>query len=87
MVQLAAYIVIALVSLSLLMMLGFGIRSLVYGKVNTITTLIVALPIILLGILYLVMGNWAEAAILTVLTMFALAILSLLFTGFKSLFT
>lgn len=81
------YVVIALSGLGLLVMLLFGLRSLAFGKVNPISLVIVAIPILLLVILGFVLGDWAQAGIMTILIMLALSVLALLLTGIKGLFT
>lgn len=87
MITIALWIVALLAGLGLLMMLLFGIRSLAYGKVKISTLIIVVLPVILLGILGLIMGDWAMAAIFSVMIMLGLATLALLVTGLQGLFT
>ena len=86
-VVIAIYIVLALAGLGLLSMLLFGARSLAYGKVNILTLVIVCIPVVLLVVLGFVVGDWAQAGVLTILIMLALAVLSLLVTGLKGLFT
>lgn len=89
MVVIAIYIVLALTGLGLLTMLIFGIRSLTFGgrRRNILTLVIVCVPVVLLLVLGLVIGNWAQAGILAVFAMLALAVLSLLVTGVKGLFS
>ncbi len=85
-VTIAIYVVLVMVGLGLLTMLLFGIRSLAYGKINPLNIGIVLTPIILLLVLGFVMGDWAIAAIYTVMIMFALAVLALLVTGIRGIF-
>ncbi len=87
MIVIAMWIVGILVGLGLLAMVVFGIRSLTYGKVSLISLVIVALPVVLLLLLGFIMGDWTLAAIYTFLIMLALAMLSLLVTGVKGLFS
>ena len=86
-VVISFYIVLALMGLGLLSMLLFGVRSLAYGKVNILTLVIVCVPIVLLIVLGVVVGDWARAGILTIVIMMGLAVFSLLVTGIKGLFT
>lgn len=86
-VVISFYIVTALMVLGLLSILLFGVRSLVYGKVNIFTLAILCIPIVLLVGLGLVIGDWSRAGLLTIAIMLALAVFSLLVTGIKSLFT
>ena len=87
MVQLALYIVLGLLGLGLLAMLAFGVRSLTYGKVSPVTMGIMAVPIVVLLVLGMVMPSWAEAGIMTIIVTLALALLALLYTGVKGLFS
>ena len=86
-VVIAIYIVLGLMGLGLLAMLLFGVRSVVFGKVNPLTMAIVCVPIIILVILGFVMPTWAEAGIMTILITLGLTVLALLVTGLKGLFT
>ena len=86
-VVIAVYIVLALLGLGLVAMLLFGIRSVAFGKVNPLSMIIVVIPIVLLVVLGFVMGDWAEAGIMTIMIMLAISVLSLLVTGVKGLFT
>ncbi len=86
-VVISIYIVGALVGLGLLSMLLFGVRSLAYGKVNIFTLVLLCVPIVLLVVLGLVIGDWSRAGLFTIAIMLALAVLSLLVTGVKGLFT
>lgn len=86
-VVIAVYIVLALLGLGLLAMLLFGIRSVAFGKINPLTMVIVCIPLIILVALGFVMGDWAEAGIMTIMITLGLAVLSLLVTGIKGIFT
>ena len=87
MVILSIYLVLGLMGLGLLAMLVFGIRSAISGKVNVMTMGIVALPFILLLILGLVMPTWAQAGIFTIIITLAGALVALLVTGVRGLFS
>lgn len=78
---------IILAGLALLGMIVFGLRSLVYGKINVSSIVMIALPLVLLVVLGLVMGDWALAAIWSVIIMFALCLVALLLSGVRGLFT
>ena len=86
-VVISFYIVTALMGLGLLSILLVGVRSLINGKVNIFTMVIMCIPIVLLFGLGLVMGDWPRAGLLTIAIMLVLAVFSLLATGIKSLFT
>jgi hypothetical protein len=79
------WIVLALVGVSLLAMLLFGIRSVSQGKVKPMSMAAVALPLILLAILGFVLGDWPTAAIYTVLVMMVVAAASMLLASIKGL--
>ena len=64
----------------------FGLRSLAQGKVNPLTAGLTLAPILLFGVLGLVLGDWAHAAILAVLISFGLTSAVLLLSGLKGLF-
>ncbi len=87
MVILAIYIVLGLMGLGLLAMVAFGLRSVASGKVNVMTMGIVVLPMVLLLILGLVMPTWAQAGIYTIAITLAGALLALLVTGLRGLFS
>jgi hypothetical protein len=77
--------VIIVSGLSLLAIGIFGLRSLAQGKVDPLTIVFTAVPIVLVGILGLVMGDWAHAAVLGSLIALALTSAVLLLSGLKGL--
>jgi hypothetical protein len=83
----ATWAAILLIGLSLVAMLLFGVRSLVYGKVSPVSIAIILVPGIVFVLLGLVMGDWTTAAIWTLMVMFALATLSLFLSGIRGLFS
>ena len=79
---------LGIIGLSLLMMLGFGLKN--AGTVLSQSKLglaAFALPVVILVILFAVRGDWGEAAVLTAAALTVLGILALLVFGAKSLFT
>ena len=82
----AIWAAIVLAGLSLLGMGIFGLRSLVYGKVDPLSIVVIAIPAILLVILGFTVQTWVQAGIYTLVIMFGLALLGLLFTGMRQLF-
>lgn len=82
----AIWSAIALAGLSVLGMGIFGIRSLVYGKVQPLSIAIIAIPGVLIAILGATMETWVQAGIYTLVVMFGLATLALLLTGLRKLF-
>ena len=86
-VPIAIWAVIILVGLGLLAIVVFGARSLSYGKVQPLSTAIVAAPVLVLVVLGFVLGDWAEAGIWAVVIMFAVAIVGLVLSGTRGLFS
>ncbi len=82
----AVWAVIIVTGASLLAIALFGVRSLIQGKINPMTIVLTAIPIVLMGILGLVMGDWSHAAILASLIALALTSGVLLLSGIKGLF-
>lgn len=82
----AVWAAIIIMSLGLVGMLLFGIRSILQGKINLLTAAIVLIPIVLLVVLGIVLGDWAVAGIWTIVLMFALAVVGLLLSGIRGLF-
>ncbi len=82
----AIWAAIALAGLSILGMGIFGLRSLVYGKVEPLSIVIIAIPGILIAVLGFTMQTWVQAGIYTLVAMFGLALLGLLLTGVRKLF-
>jgi hypothetical protein len=85
-VSIAIYVVLALMGLGLLAMGAFGVRSIMYQKVDLFSIVSVIVPLVLLIVLGFTMGDWSLAAITTVIVMFGLAIIALLLTGIRGLF-
>jgi hypothetical protein len=82
----AIWAAIALAGLSVLGMGIFGLRSLAYGKVDPVSIALIAIPALLLPILGTALSTWVQAGIYTLVVMFGLALLGLLFTGVRQLF-
>lgn len=77
---------IIIAGLGILAIAVFSVRGLMYGKVEPISVGVMVVPVVLFVVLGLVMPSWALAAMWTVLIMFALALLALLYTGVRSFF-
>ena len=87
MINIALYIVLGLIGLGLVAMLASGVRSLMFGKVSLMAMGIMAVPLVLLLVLGLSMGNWAEAGIMTIVISVGLTMLALVASGVKSIFS
>jgi hypothetical protein len=81
----AIWSAIALAGLSVLGMGIFGLRSLVYGKVNPLSMVIIAIPGVLIVVFGVTMATWVQAGIYTLVVMFGLATVALLLTGLRKL--
>jgi len=82
----AVWLVIIVTGLGLLAIALFGLRSLIQGKLDPLTIALTAAPLLIVGVLGLVMGDWSHAAILGSLIALALTSLALLLSGVKGLF-
>lgn len=81
----AIWSAVILTGLSLVALGLFGLRNLTYGKVEPISIAAVAFPAVVLGILGVAMGSWAEAGILTLIVMFVLSMIGLVYSGVTNL--
>lgn len=85
-VPIAVWAVVALVGLGVLSILLFGLRSLMNGKIDKMSTLFIGLPAILLVALGFGLGDWAEAGIITTVVMIGLAVLAMFWTSIQGVF-
>ncbi len=85
MLNVALYIVFALIGLGLLAMLASGIRSLMFGKIKMLSIAFVAVPPVLFLILGLALPTWTDAGIMTIIISLILTLLALLVSGVKNL--
>lgn len=83
----AVWAALIIMGLGILGMLLFGIRSIVHGKINLVTGSIILIPVVVLAVLGVVLGDWAVAGIWTIVIMFALAVIGLLLSGIRGLFS
>lgn len=86
-IPIAIYLVLGLIGLGLLVIALFGVRSMAYGKISPVSAGAVLLPIVLLGILGLVIGDWALAAIVGLLITLGITILAMLLSGVRGIFS
>lgn len=78
---------VILCGLALVAIALFGLKSMIHGKVNPLTAVIILIPVALLAVLGFVTGDWAVAGIWTLVIMMGLAVLSLFLSGLRGLFT
>jgi hypothetical protein len=69
--------------LGVVLILIFGVVSLVRGKTRLISIAIIAIPAVVLGVLWLLGMTWAQAAIWTAVVMFVLGLLGLFAGGVR----
>lgn len=82
----AIWATLILLGLSLVGLGLFGIRSVAQGKVNPLTAAMILIPVVLVVVLGLVLGDWTYAGIWTMVIMLVLGLLSLFLAGLKGLF-
>ncbi len=85
MLNIALYIVFALIGLGLLVMLASGVRSLMFGKVKMTSLAFIAVPPVLFLILGLALPTWTDAGIMTIVISLVLTLVALLVSGVKNL--
>ena len=83
----AIYLVLGLVGLGIVAIVLFGVRNLTHGKVNPMTVALSAVPMVLLVILGLALGDWAVAGVYTFLISLALTSIALVMSGMRGLFS
>jgi hypothetical protein len=77
---------VIITGLSIVAIVLFGIRNMTYGKMDVVTTTLLAVPFVLFGVLgFVVMDTWAEAAVLTFLILLVLTAGSLLLSSIRGL--
>ena len=81
----AVWLVLILIVLGVIAIALFGLRNLVYGKVSTQTIVLVMIPVLILLVLGMIQGDWAEAAIITALITLVLGIVALFLAGLRGL--
>jgi len=84
-VPIFVWISLILSGLGILAIALFGLKSLANGKINTVTVIIVSVPVALFVILGLVLDTWALAGIWTSLLTLVLASVSLLISGARGI--
>lgn len=83
--NIALYVVFALIGLGLLVMLASGVRSLMFGKVKMLSVGLVAVPLLLFVVLGLVLPTWTDAGIMAIMLSLGLTLVALLVSGIKNL--
>ncbi len=83
--NIALYVVFALMGLGLLVMLASGVRSLMFGKVKMLSIGLAAVPLLLFVVLGLALPTWTDAGIMTIMLSLGLTLVALLVSGIKNL--
>lgn len=85
--QITITAVVALVGLSLVTILLFGVRSFINGKIDPLKSLFIGFPFILFGVLGLgIVPSWSEAGIWTLVVMIAITIVAMFYTSIRGVF-
>lgn len=85
-VQIAVIGAMALIGLGVLSMIISGIKSLMQGKQDVKRILIMAVPFVVFGVSYAVLGDIPKAGVLTTMTMMGIMVVSVVVTGFRGTF-
>ena len=83
--NIALYVVFALMGLGLLVMVASGVRSLMFGKVKLLSVGIAAVPLLLFVVLGLALPTWTDAGIMTIILSLGLTLVALLASGIKNI--
>ena len=83
--NIALYVVFALMGLGLLVMVASGVRSLMFGKIKMLSVGIAAVPLLLFIVLGLALPTWTDAGIMTIILSLALTLVALLVSGIKNI--
>ena len=87
MVLALVYLVLAIVGISILMMLGFGLKNASHRLAgeSKVGLAAFALPVVVLVIVFAVSGDWTTAAIWTAMIVALSGLLALVISGARSL--
>ena len=86
MVTIAVALAVGLIGLGVVGMLVSGIKGLSQGKQDFKRIGLMALPFVIFGISYAVVGDFAKAGVLTTAIMMAAMMLTIAFTGLRGTF-
>jgi len=85
-VQIAVIGAFGLIGLGILSMIISGIKSLAQGKQDVKRIVIIAIPFIVFGISYAILGDTPKAGVLTTMVMIGIMVLSVVLTGLRGTF-
>ena len=83
--NIALYVVFALMGLGLLVMVASGVASLMFGKIKMLSVGIAAVPLLLFVVLGLALPTWTDAGIMTIILSLVLTLVALLVSGIKNI--
>lgn len=86
MVPISIGVSIALIAIGILIVIAFGVRSILFGKVELQKVIYMAVPFVIFFISLVIADDAIRAGIITLLTMMALMILLIVVSGFRNLF-
>jgi len=86
MVPISIGVSIALIAIGILIVIAFGVRSIIFGKVELQKVIYMAVPFVIFFISLVIADDAIRAGIITLLTMMALMILLIVVSGFRNLF-
>ena len=85
--QIAITAVVALVGLSLVTILLFGVRSFMNGKIDPLKTVFIGFPFVLFAVLgFAIVPSWSEAGVWTLVVMIFITILAMFYTSIRGVF-
>ncbi len=87
MIEIVIPIVLGVITLTLLVMIVFGIRSLSHGRIKFMTMAAIAVPFLLLIGLGFGLGDWPRAGVVTIMITLVGALIAMVLSSFKGLFT
>ncbi len=88
-VLILVYLCLAIIAISLLMMVGFGLKNAgtTIARESKMVLAAFALPLLIFVVAYAIDGTWTGAAVATALAMTLSGFVALVISGAKSLFT
>ncbi|MEO1022619.1 MAG: hypothetical protein AAFW89_08745 [Bacteroidota bacterium] len=81
-VGLAAFLILS----GIIGMIFAGIRSMTQGKQDFRKMIIMAIPFVIFGIAYAVLGDFAKAGVITTLALMGVMVIGIAFTGLRGTF-
>ena len=86
MVPISIGVSIALIAIGIVVVIGFGVRSIINGKVELSKVIYMAVPFVIFFISLAIADDAIRAGIITMLLMLALMVVLIIISGFRNLF-